>query len=292
METAILGKYVPRNTIIHKVDPRVKLFLMIVLMVAVFLSYGSYVSTLIVDGLILVLILSILLLSKIQIRQIFSSLKVLWLTMILLFIINIFIPNGNYSFALCNWNGFSIYLESIFQSIKIIVRIAMMILLTLILTATTKTTDISYAFEWYLSPLKLIKIPVSIFAMIISLTLRFIPTILEETARLKKAQESRGVDFEHGKLSRKLRAMFSLLIPLLISSLSRSNELAEALTVRGYIPNAKRTRYEILRFSYLDIIALLTICLVSAGFFILSYYQFDLLKVIFNFQNEITVLGI
>jgi energy-coupling factor transport system permease protein len=109
--------------------------------------------------------------------------------------------------------------------------------------------------------------------------------------RLKKAQESRGVDFEHGKITKRIRAIFSLIIPLFISTFSRSTDLAEALEVRGYVPNAKRTRYSVLHFSYRDIVSFLFISAVSAGFYTLSYYQFDILGVLFNFSNAITTLG-
>lgn len=287
----VLGKYIPKNTPIHKIDPRTKLFLMILLMVVVFVPYGSYVSTFIVDGIMLLLLILILWLARISFSSVFSSLKVLWMTVIFLLIVNIFIPNGTYTYSLCDWNGFHIYLEAIFQSIKIILRILLMILLTLIMTATTKPTDLSYAFEWYLSPLKVLHIPVAEFAMVISLTIRFIPTILEETLRLKKAQEARGVDFEHGNIGKRLGAVISLIVPLFITTLSRSTELAEALESRGYIPNAKRTRYNILSFTYRDLLSFALVCAVSAGFFYLSYYQYDILGIIFNFSNDITKLG-
>lgn len=291
LNKSVLGKYIPKDTFIHKMDARVKLFLMIVLMVVVFMSYGTYVSTFIINGLILILLFGLLCLAKINIGSIFSSLKVLWMTMIFLLIINTFIPNGNYTYVIFDaGNGFKIYLESFLQSFKIILRIMLMITLTLILTATTKPTDLSFAFEWYFTPLKFFRFPVAELAMIISLALRFIPTILEETNRIKKAQESRGVDFEHGKISNRMRAMISLIVPLFISTFSRSLDLAEALEARGYVPNETRTRYQIHKFSYRDLIAGIIICVVSAGFFFVSYYQFDILNVCFNFQNAITML--
>lgn len=287
----ILGKYVPRNTFIHKTDPRIKLFLAILLMVAVFLPYGTYWSTFILNGLLLILIITLLMLAKIKPLQVLSSLKMLWMTLLFLLIVNIFIPNSQYTYVILEAGDFRIYLESILQSVKILLRIMMMVMITLLLTGTTKSTDLSYAFEWYLSPLKLFKVPVQIFAMIISLTLRFIPTLLEEAYRIKKAQESRGVDFEHGKISSRFKAVFSLLVPLLVVSFTKSAELAEALEVRGYVPTQKRTKYQVLHFSYRDVIALLSICAVCAGYYYLAYYQYDLLKCIFQVCNALTVLG-
>ena len=289
---AVLGKYVPRDTLIHRLDPRVKLFLSILLMVAIFVPYGSYTSCLFVYGLILLFLIICLLISRISPIRVLTNIKPLWFTLVFLLIVNIFIPNQAFSYVIADWGGFKIYLESILQSSKILLRILLMIIDTLILTSTTKSTDLSYSFEWFLSPLKLFKIPVGILAMIVSLTLRFIPTILEETLRIKKAQESRGIDFKHGKISKRIKAIFSLLIPLLIVSFSRAAELADALEARGYVPTEKRTRYQKLHFGINDAIAIILICAMCAGFFALSHFKFDLIAVLFNVVNPITSLGV
>ena len=110
----------------------------------------------------------------------------------------------------------------------------------------------TYGLEWYMSPLKIIHFPAHEIAMTISIALRFIPTILEETERIIKAQKSRGVDLEEGKLKEKIGAIISLLIPLLISSFQRSEELSDAMEARGYNPSAKRTRYRVLKFKLSD----------------------------------------
>jgi energy-coupling factor transport system permease protein len=147
-----------------------------------------------------------------------------------------------------------------------------MIALTMVLTSTTKPMDMTYAFEWYLSPLKLIK-PLKFLAheiaMTLSIALRFIPTLLDETERIMKAQASRGVDFNHGGLFKRFGAVIALIIPLFVSALERSEELANAMIVRGYDPRAKRTRYRLLRFSWRDIIAFLFIGALFAGIIVL-----------------------
>ena len=135
--------------------------------------------------------------------------------------------------------------------------LALMLAVTTILTTTTKPLDMTYGLEWYMSPLKVIKFPAHEIAMTISIALRFIPTILEETQRIIKAQKSRGVDLEEGTLKEKINAIISLLIPLLISSFQRSEELSDAMEARGYDPSAKRTRYRILKFSLLDLFSLI-----------------------------------
>ncbi|MEG2053108.1 MAG: energy-coupling factor transporter transmembrane component T [Bacilli bacterium] len=291
MNDFILGRYSDKNTLIHRLDPRTKIFLMLILMTAIFLDYGTYFSTLLVQGALLIVISLLLFLSKINIKNVFSSLKILWFTIIFLFIINLLIPNPKYTYLLFSFNGsYGIYLEGILQSVKIILRISISIILTLVLTSTTKPNDLSKSFEWFFFPLKYIGFPSAELAMVISLTLRFIPTILEEALKLKKAQEARGVDFEHGSIGVKIKAMISLIVPLFVGAFSRSSELAEALEVRGYIPNKRRTQYKKLSFKLGDLISTLLICVISAGFFTLSYYNLDLIEALFGISNAITIL--
>ena len=143
-----------------------------------------------------------------------------------------------------------------------------MIALTMVLTSTTKPMDMTYAFEWYLSPIKLIK-PWRYFAhelaMTLSIALRFIPTLLDETERIMKAQASRGVEFNHGGIFKRFGAVIALIIPLFVSALERSEELANAMIVRGYDPRAKRTRYRLLRFTWRDAIAFIFIGAIFGG---------------------------
>jgi energy-coupling factor transport system permease protein len=151
----------------------------------------------------------------------------------------------------------------------------LMIELSLILTATTKPLDLTYALEWYLTPLKWIGFPSHIVAMTITLALRFIPTILEDVDRIMKAQASRGVDFEHGKLGAKFRAIISLIVPLFVSSFIRSDDLANAMECRGYDPKVKRTRYRKLRFSWWDLLETLVVIAFATAFIYASATHFD-----------------
>ena len=136
--------------------------------------------------------------------------------MLFLFVINILMPqskDGNF-FEL--WKGFKIYYISIINTLYIVFRLIIMLSLTLVLTSSTKPLELTGALEWYMTPLKVIHFPVHEIAMTISLALRFIPTLLEETDRIMKAQSSRGVDFEHGKFKEKINAVISLIVPLFI----------------------------------------------------------------------------
>ena len=268
--TAILGRYVNHNTFIHRMDPRNKFFCLVALMVAVFISYPTYEMTFIVGGAVATLIISLLLLAKVRILDVFKSLRVLWFFVLLLMIINVFAPPVNAVNVAFNIGKVSVYWEAIFQSLKIILRLVLMIMLTTLLTATTKPLDLTYALEWYMAPLKVIRFPVHEVAMTISIALRFIPTLLDETDRIMKAQSSRGVDFKHGKISSRLKAIVSLIIPLFISSFQRSEELADSMEARGYDPKAKRTRYRVLKFGGGDIVGFILCSIVLAGTIVIS----------------------
>ena len=286
----ILGNYTPYNTFIHKIDARLKLLFTIILMTAVFLSYGTYITTLIVDGILLIFIFACIFISRIKILQVIKSLKYIWITFIFVFILNILLPNSSFSNEAFNINGFVTYWEAILNAIRILFRLIMMILLTLILTSTTKSTDLGYAFEFYFSPLKLFRFPVEILAMIISLTLRCIPLVLEESLRIKKAQESRGANFISGNIFKRIINFVSLLVPLLLTCLDRAVDMAHVMEVRGYIPNMKRSRYHRYYFSLLDLFSFIGVIAFSCFLFYLAYMQFDLLDTLFNFTNSITVL--
>ena len=133
--------------------------------------------------------------------------------------------------------------------------------------------DLTYAFEWYMTPLKLVRFPVHEIAMTLSIALRFIPTLLDETNRIMKAQASRGVDFNKGGLFKRFKAVISLIIPLFVSAIQRSEELSDAMEARGYDPRAKRTKYRKLMFGWRDIIALLVALAIFGGVLYLFIYD-------------------
>ena len=146
-----------------------------------------------------------------------------------------------------------------------------MITITTILTTSTKPLDMTYGLEYLMTPLKIIKFPTHEIAMIISIALRFIPTLLDETERIMKAQASRGSILSEGKLKDKIPAIISLIIPLFFSAFKRSDELADAMEARGYDPSAKRTRYRVLKFTSSDWLSLSLIVVITAGFVYLSF---------------------
>ena len=276
MSNSVLGRYVAHNSFIHRMDPRNKIFCLIALMVAVFISYKTWEMTFIIGGSLAVFIISLLMIAKVRVIDIFKSLRVLWFLVLLLMIINIFMPPANAQNVAFKLGKLTVYWEAIFQSLKIILRLILMVMLTMLLTATTKPLDLTYALEWYMAPLKLIRFPVHEIAMTISIALRFIPTLLDETDRIMKAQSSRGVDFKHGKISNRLKAIVSLIIPLFISSFQRSEELADSMEARGYDPKAKRTRYRVLRFSGADLCGFILSSALLAATIVISSYKWTI----------------
>ncbi len=273
----VFGKFTPYNTIIHRLDPRLKFFALIALMVMCFLPYGNYANRFIVLGVLALIIVLIMILAKINPVSIFSSLKSLWVMMIFLLIIFVFVQQGVDTSSLHPMiifpNGYTIYWEGLFQTLHVFLRLILMLCLTLILTSTTTPMDITYALDWYLYPLKLIKFPTQIVTMIISLALRFIPTLLDESQKIMKAQKSRGVDYNRGFISKKIKSVTTLIIPLLVSCFSRSVELSLAMDARGYDPYGKRTSYKILKFHGRDLVSLFVVLLIMTLFITACAYS-------------------
>lgn len=147
----------------------------------------------------------------------------------------------------------NLYEDGLYNGSFFFMRIFLVIMLSTVLTLTTKPTDLTSAIEWYLHPLTVLKINVSIFAMIISLALRFIPTLFNETGKILKAQSSRGVDFKEGTLKEQVSQIVSLLIPMLVISFKRAADLADAMEARGYIPGAPRTKLNVMKFHLSDL---------------------------------------
>ena len=277
MSSITLGKYVPYNSFLHRMDARNKIFCLIALMVAIFISYSTWELTFIIGGLLALFTIVLILISHISFKSLFKSLRILWFMIIFLLIINCLVPPVGATAVAFSIGSFNIYWDAILQSLKIILRLVLMISLSMILTATTKPLELTYALEWYLTPLKIIKFPAHEVAMTISIALRFIPTILGEVERIMKAQSSRGVDFKHGKISSRFKAIISLIIPLFISAFERSEQLADAMEARGYDPKQKRTRYRKLSFHFSDLFAFLLCGGLMAGTIVVATLGYTLL---------------
>ena len=294
MASMTFGRYTFRDTFVHHLDARNKIFLMILFMVGIFFQFHMWSTALLLSGLYFVILVAIMVFARVNFFSLFRSLSGMWMFIIILMAIYIFIPNNNYYLPTAfNIGSLEVKWDAFCQSAYIILRLILMIALTMVLTSTTKPMDMTYAFEWYLSPLKLIK-PCRYFAheiaMTLSIALRFIPTLLDETERIMKAQASRGVDFNHGGLFKRFGAVIALIIPLFVSALERSEELANAMIVRGYDPRSKRTRYRLLRFSWRDAVAFILIAGIFAGIIVLFVLDtkenpLDLINIIFGVKG-------
>ena len=290
MSNITFGRYTSYDTFVHRLDARNKLLLVILLIVGIFFQYKVWSTTIFISVVFLILLILLMIISKVSFIQLFNSLKGMWLLIIFMFAIYIFIPNPNYTGPVAFNIGFDVYYQAFYQAGYIILRLILMIALMMVLTSTTTPMNLTYAFEWYMTPLKLIRVPVHAIAMTLSIALRFIPTLLEESDRIMKAQASRGVDFNHGRLIKRFKAIISLIIPLFASAIDRSEELSNAMEVRGYDPTAKRTKYRILRFSYRDLISFILVGSIFAGIIVLFVYDqrsetgINLLKMLFNWD--------
>lgn len=263
----ILGKYQPLNTILHRLDSRIKFFGLILIMVVIFLPYGNYATRFIILGLLTLFIAILMILGKVSFKNFFSSLKMMRMMFIFLIIFMFFIPSSNYTHILYDFkNGYVLYYDGLLQVAFIVLRLALMVALTVILTSTTTNMEITYALEWYLTPLKLFKFPTQIISLTISLALRFVPTLLNESHKIMNSQKSRGVDYNKGFLVGKIKSITTLIIPLLVSCFSKSDELAIAMDSRGYDPYGKRSKYRELKFKWSDLFLFILIIIIGGLF--------------------------
>ncbi|MGL5268355.1 MAG: energy-coupling factor transporter transmembrane component T family protein [Spiroplasma sp.] len=246
------GRYLPLNSIIHKTDPRIKLVVLISLIVSIFFNTG-FTGYCIVG----IFILLVFLIARLPYILLVRLLVPMSFIIIILFIINCFIikPNDHHDIGtIWQWQFITLSYRGIFSSIYIGLRIYLMIITTTILTTTTQPLDLTLALEDLMLPLKLIKFPVHIISMIISIALRSIPSLFDEAGRILKAQASRGVDLKNGHFKEKVKALVSLIIPLLVSAFQKAEDLAYAMDSRGYDPQGKRTRFRQYRINFKDIL--------------------------------------
>ncbi|RHA99396.1 energy-coupling factor transporter transmembrane component T family protein [Holdemanella biformis] len=250
MNNVALGQYMPLDSVVHKMDPRSKIMIMLFLMVAIFIPAG--VLGYVIIG---IFILLSLYLSKLNIKYALRTMKpMLWMMAFLLVINLLVIKTGTPLFSI---KGFIIYSDAVNQTLYIVVRLMLMVIITTVLTATTKPLDLTLGIEKLLKPFEKIGVPAHIIAMMISIALRFIPTLIEETQRIMNAQASRGVDLENGSIKEKIMAILSLIVPLFVSAFDRADQLANAMEARGYDPSRKRTRYKVLKMQTMDYASML-----------------------------------
>ena len=250
MANFTIGRYIGKDTIIHRLDPRIKIICLTLFLIGVFFPCGYLGYTILAIS-----ILSITLLAKLKLGFIINSLKPMMFMMGFLLVINVFTIKTGY--ALLTINDFIVYSDSLFQTLYIVIRLVLMIMLTTNLTATTKPLDLTLGIEDLLKPFKVFKVPAHEIAMMISIALRFIPTLIEEAQRIMKAQASRGLDLQEGNIKEKAFAILALIVPLFVSAFQRAEDLANAMEARGYVPSEPRTRLRKLTIVKMDYFALI-----------------------------------
>ncbi len=260
-----LGQYFPGNSFIHRLDPRTKLIFLILFIVSLFLavSWLSY-------GLMLLLLLTCIAVSRIPVKSFVRGMKPLALILVFTAILNLFFTQGDT--VLVSFWGISITLEGVVRAGFMLARIVMLIASTFLLTYTTSPISLTDGLESLLSPLKRIRVPVHELSMMMCIALRFIPTLIEETDKIMSAQKARGADFESGRLMERVRALVPILVPLFISAFRRADELATAMECRCYQGGNGRTKMKLLRYNLLDFKAFAAGFLMISAVIVLRYF--------------------
>lgn len=263
MGNITLGRYIPLDSPIHKMDPRAKIMAMLLMLIAVFIPAGWYGY-----AILFVTASAAIFTARLKPSFIWRSMKPMLMMFIFLFIINcLFVKTGTPLFTIGTYTLFS---DAVFNTLFIVVRLLLMIMFTTCLTATTKPLDMTLGIEDLLGPFKKIHVPSHEIAMLISIALRFIPDLIDETQRIMKAQESRGVDLKEGKLMERIMAILSLIVPLFVSAFQRAEDLANAMEARGYSPGEERTRYKVLKMTGKDYAVLVLAAVILAGLIVMA----------------------
>lgn len=260
-----LGQFFPGKSVIHRLDPRTKLLVLILYIVTLFLA-KSYVSY----ALVLAFLVMVTLLGHIPFKAMTRGLKPMLIFIIFTAVLNLFYTKGGR--LLFEWKFIHIYSEGVRTAFFMVLRILLLICGTFLLTYTTSPIALTDALERLLSPLKKLHVPVHELAMMMCIALRFIPTLIEETDKIISAQKARGADFETGNLLRRAKALVPILVPLFVSAFRRADELATAMECRCYHGGEGRTRLKILRFASLDYLAFFIGLVLLAAVIVLRHF--------------------
>ena len=245
-----LGQFFPGKTILHRLDPRTKVLLTVFFIVALFMA-----RNILGYGLCAAALLAGILLSRVGFKAVFKGLKPVFVIVVITAVLNLFYTVGEGEPLVSFWI-FTIYWEGVRTAFFMVLRIMMLISCTFLLTYTTSPILLTDALEDLLGPLKKLRLPIHELAMMMSIALRFIPTLIEETDKIMAAQKARGADFDSGNLLEKAKALIPLLVPLFISAFRRADELAVAMECRCYHGGEGRTRLRQLKYVGRDYAAL------------------------------------
>ena len=263
MDNMILGRYIPGNSIVHRLDPRSKLVAMILLIIIVFWANNPITNVIlfVATGIFVAL-------SEVPLSFFIKGLKSMFFLIAFTTLFQLFFISGGQ--VLFEMGFIKITTQGIEQAGIIFCRFVLIIFFSTLLTLTTMPLSLATAVESLLGPLKRFKVPVHEIGLMLSMSLRFVPTLMDDTIRIMNAQKARGVDFGEGNIIQKVKAMIPILIPLFATSLKRADSLATAMEARGYQGGNGRSQYRQLNWMHKDSMALLLVCVLGGILFLLK----------------------
>lgn len=256
MEKLIFGRYIPGNSWIHRLDPRAKLISTILFIFVIFLAnnWQTYL-------LLFIFVLTAVLLSEIQFSFFINGIKpMIWLILFTVVLQVLFTGGGEVYFQ---WGILMLTSQGLLNGIFIFCRFVLIIFMSTLLTLTTMPLSLTDALEYLMRPLVALKVPVYEIALMLSIALRFVPTLMDETEKIMNAQRARGVDFGEGNVFQQMKSIVPLLIPLFVSSFNRAEDLATAMEARGYSGGEGRTKFRKLDWSISDTLVMLSFVLIT-----------------------------
>ena len=263
------GQYYPAQSFAHRLDPRLKLLMLIAYIVALFVAKTFY-------GLALCALFAVfaVFISKVPFGAVLRSVKGVIFLLAFTAVLNVFFHGGEN--VLVQWGVIRICLEGVLFAVFLMIRLAFLVIGSALLTLTTTPVSLTDGIESLLKPLTWVKFPVHALALIMSIALRFIPTLIDETNRIISAQKARGADFESGNIVKRVKAIIPILIPLLISAFRRADELGDAMDARCYTNSPHRTKYKKLTFTWRDLVAAVAAAALIAGAVLFNVYAYDI----------------
>ncbi len=270
------GQYYPAKSVIHRLDPRTKLLALIAFIVLIFVSDNFY--SLFACGLVIIISIAA---ARVPFGRVLRSVKGIIFILLFTAILNLFFYKGKN--LLWGWGIITIYREGIIFTVFLMFRLFFLVMASSVLTLTTTPVELTDGIESLLKPLKYIRFPVHELALIMSIALRFIPTLIDETNRIISAQKARGADFESGNIFKRIKAIVPILIPLLISAFRRADELGDAMDARCYSGSKNRTKYKKLKFAWRDLAAVFAIAVLIAGVVLFNIYAAQIFPVIYEY---------
>lgn len=270
------GQYYPAKSFVHSMDPRTKLLFLIAYIVAIFVAQTFY-------GMILcaIVLAAVVIAARVPFGSVLRSVKGIIFILILTSVLNLFFHGGEH--LLAEWGIIKIYREAIVFTVFLLLRLFLLVMASAVLTLTTTPVRLTDGIESLLTPLKWIKFPVHELALIMSIALRFIPTLIDETNRIIAAQKARGADFESGNIFKRIKAVVPVLIPLLISAFRRAEELGDAMDARCYSGSKNRTKYKKLTFGWRDLVGALVAAALIAGVVLFNVYAAQIFPAIYDY---------